>query len=429
MKNKLKFETGSISVRLSLKYMTFVAFITVLVCTVFTGSLFLYVKKLRSDSLKESSRKVIETISQNGIDELYFTELPYFIDCTVFQKENGEILFATNSLIPVLDFKGEKFKENKVFEYSEKGFYSDSELKISVLKSETVFRGENIVVQCAIDIENDSLSKMARGFPKILFSLIVPILAISFLISYLISKKTVQAFRKLESAFEKEKAFSSNVSHELKTPLSIIEGHASLIKRWGKNNPAQLENSVNVILEESENMSKIIKTLLELSKIEKGMIEIQKERFFVSNLFAKLREEFCSVNENVEFRIKDDDFAEIVTDEKILHQIMTVIISNSIKFYTSSDNFEQFCIINLACTKENNRIHISIQDNGPGFSEETLPFVFERFYKGEKSRTRNGSGAGLGLSIAKTLVSALDGKVTAKNAESGGALLELWLPA
>lgn len=415
-----------VSMRISLKYMSFVAFITILVCSVFTGSLFFYVKKIRSDTLKESSKKVMETISKDGIEELNFLELPYFIDCTVFKKEDQEILFTTNSLIPLLDFK-----ENKVFEYFEKGFYSDSDLKISVLNCEASYRNEKILIQCVIDIENDSTSKMIKGFPKVLLLCLFPILAVSFFISYLISKKTVQAFKKLESAFENEKAFSSNVSHELKTPLSIIDGHANLIKRWGKDNPKQLEESVNVILEETNNMTKIIQTLLELSKIEKGLIQIEKNTFFVSNLFAKLREEFKSIHKGLEILIEDEDFIEINTDEKILHQILTAIISNSIKFYTSSaqskasDCAEAKCIITLKAKKQSGKIHIEVQDNGSGFKEEILPFIFERFYKGEKSHTRNGSGAGLGLSISKSLTLALGGKIFARNAENGGAIIEL----
>ncbi|WP_273442929.1 sensor histidine kinase [Treponema berlinense] len=79
----------------------------------------------------------------------------------------------------------------------------------------------------------------------------------------------------------------------------------------------------------------------------------------------------------------------------------------------------------VSLQKQNGKIHIEVQDNGSGFKEEILPFIFERFYKGEKSHTRNGSGAGLGLSISKSLTLALGGKISARNAENGGAIIEL----
>lgn len=413
-------KNNSISVKLSLKYMILVALVTVLICTVFTGSLFFYAKKIRSDSLKSASQKIVNTISKDGIEELDFIDFSYFIEASVFTKENKEILFTTNNLIPLFDFKS-----NKVSEYFEKDYYSDSDLRLSVLSRELTYKNQTIIVQCAIDIENDSLSKMIKGFPKILVLCFVPILALSFLISYLISKKTITAFKKLESAFENEKAFSSNVSHELKTPLSIIDGHANLIKRWGNKNPQQLENSVNIILEETENMSKIVNTLLELSKIENGLMEIQKSRFYVSNLFAKLRDEFTSVNENLQIKIQDNDFVEIYSDEKMLHQILTAIISNSIKFSKNSAQAKKDCKILLKTSRKNDRVFIEVEDNGPGFAPEILPYIFERFYKGDKSHTRNGAGSGLGLSIAKSLVAALNGKISAENIKTGGARIIL----
>ncbi|MBP3771772.1 MAG: ATP-binding protein [Treponema sp.] len=118
-------------------------------------------------------------------------------------------------------------------------------------------------------------------------------------------------------------------------------------------------------------------------------------------------------------RISDPDFLEIETDEQKLHQIFTVILSNSVKFAGEK------CEINLAARKNGSKIELSASDNGPGFTEELLNHVFERFYKGDSSHDRNVSGAGLGLSIAKALAIALGGDIKAKNAPAGGALILL----
>ncbi len=408
MKNK------NVLTKLSLKYMTMLALITVFICTIFCCILFLYAKNIRKTSLIASINQITETINDYGTDELDFIQLPYFIDCTVYEKHTNKTLWTNNRAMPLLSVK-----PNKYTEYHEKNFYSDSDLKVSLLIGEANYEDKSVIVQCSMDIENDSLAKIVKGFPKVLMACFFPILAVSFLISYFISFKTIEQFKKLESAFEKEKAFSSNVSHELKTPLQIIDGHANLIKRWGMTNEEQLKKSISVIIEESQNMTAIIQTLLELSKIEANALAINKSGFYLSNLFARLRDEFISIYPDLKIHIKDDDAILIKTDENILHQILTAIASNSVKFAGKD------CTITFETVKKGSSVKIKVIDSGTGFKNESLPYVFERFYKGDKSHSRNGSGSGLGLAIAKALCETLNGRISAYNSPKGGAVVEL----
>lgn len=407
-------KNNSISLKLSLKYMGLVAIITILICSVFFGAHFLYIKSIRSDTLNDASEKIIDAIKNDQINQLEYMDLPYYIIFCVYDTDSHKIAATNDNLLPQLNTP-----EGKVTEFFEKNFYFDSDLKIAVLNKTIQHKDSNLTVECAMDIENDSLSKMVNGFPKVLLICLLPILALSFYISYLISRKTIKSFKKLESAFEKEKSFTANVSHELKTPVAIIDGHANLLKRWGKDNPQQLDESVNVILEETQNISSIIQTLLDLSKIENGIIQVQLSEFFISNLFASLRDEFKMVHSQVEFKIEDDDYIKINSDEKILHQVLTAIIANSIKFAGET------CRIILRCFKNGSRTIIEVQDNGPGFEPEKLPYIFERFYKGDKSHTRNGSGAGLGLAIAKALCQSINAEISASNADESGALITI----
>lgn len=408
----------SISLYLSFRYMSIIALITVSVCVFFSSLLFFYARQIQKKALVNSIEKISAAIETSGIEELDFLELPYFVSFKVFQTETKAVLAENDSFIPVLDVK-----EGKLTEYFEKDFYSDGNLRLAVLSEKKQYKGQEITVQCSIDTENDSLSKMIKGLSRIIPLSLVPILAVSFLISFFVSKKTIKEFKKIESAFENEKAFSSNVSHELKTPLSIIYGHAELIKRHGKNNYEQVEKSIDVILEETENMTGIIQTLLDLAKAEKGTLSLQKRTFFVENLLLQLKEEFTQLHDSLKIQLETEDSTgtgtEIYTDEKILHQILTAIVSNSVKFAGKN------CEIILRCRKAHGHLQIEVQDNGPGFSEEILPYVFERFYKGDKSHSRNGSGSGLGLYIAKALTQSLKGKILAGNSEKGGALIQL----
>ena len=216
MRKKQIQNDSKIPVRLSFKYMALVASITIFLSSVIFASLFLYVKSVRKAVLKESSEKIISEIQKDGVKRLAFIDLPYFIVYAVFEKDTKKVLSTNDRLLPLLDIPTETLSE-----YFESNFYSDGELKIVLYNQEIIIDQKSVVIECAMDIENDSLSKMMRGFPKILLACVLPIFIISFFISFLISRKTIEFFKELESAFEREKSFTSNVSHELKTPLSM----------------------------------------------------------------------------------------------------------------------------------------------------------------------------------------------------------------
>ena len=383
----------------------------------FVALLRLSVTHKQDYDLAQGISLISETVATRGADELAFLELPYYITYAVWEKEstpttlNNRVLSTNDSLLPLLESEG------KSRTYFEKDFFTDSDLNIRYRTQTLELDGKSLVVECAIDIANDSAAQMLSALPRLALISLVPLLILSFALSFLISRSTIRAFNKLRSDYDREKAFTSNVSHELKTPISIIDGHANLLKRWGKDDPAQLSKSIDAILHETENMNAIVTTLLDLSRIENGKLKIEKSKFFVTNLFAKLKDEFKITHPDCRIHIDDEDFLEIETDEQKLHQIFTVILSNSVKF--AGEN----CTITLAARKIGSKIELSASDNGIGFSEEVLPHVFERFYKGDQAHDRNISGAGLGLSIAKTLALALGGNIRAENAKNGGACI------
>ena len=195
-------------------------------------------------------------------------ELPYYITYAVWERESGTLLATNDSLLPHLESEG------KSRTYFEKDFFTDGDLNIRYRTARLDF-GEaltdnSLIVECAIDIANDSAAKMSRALPRLILISLIPILILSFALSYLISRSTIKAFKKLQEDYDREKAFTSNVSHELKTPISIIDGHANLLKRWGKDDPKQLAESIDAILHETENMNSIVTTLLDMSLIENG---------------------------------------------------------------------------------------------------------------------------------------------------------------
>ena len=373
------------------------------------------VKSQQALELRETCVEISGVVSEGSADDLDFLTLPYYIIYTVYD-ESRQVLSTNDPLLPLLDSGG------KVLEYFEKDYFIDSDLNVRYLTQNVrLDDGSSITVETAIDIENDSAAKMLYAVPRLVLISLVPLLLLSFAISFLISRKTISTFKKLRDDYDRERTFTSNVSHELKTPISIIDGHANLIKRWGKNDEKQLEESVDAILRETSNMNRIVTILLELSKLEEGQIKIEKEKVDIGDFFDSLRSEYPDAIEepvisNSAGEGKDAP-VEIFTDRQKLHQIFVILISNSLKFSGSG------CRIKLEASQDGKKTSLSVTDNGPGFESDVMPHVFERFYKGDKARTRQGdkSGAGLGLSIAKTLCKLLDADISAQNAGSGGA--------
>jgi len=442
-----------IEIPLALHFMLLLSAAMLSLSVLFVLGLRFSVTRRQDAELRESIGRITHTLETDGAEELAFTELAYYITYVVYD-DSGAVLATNDSLLPLLDSGG------KCRSYFQKGYFTDGDLNIRYLTrriagnnavdggnavadvsaleggttagtgSSTNAAGSTtadgvstsaLTVECALDIANDSAAKMLSAVPLLALIALIPVLLISFAISFLISRSTLNAFRRLQAEYDREKAFSSNVSHELKTPISIIDGHANLLKRWGKDDPAQLEQSIDAILHETETMNAIVTTLLEMSRLEQGHISVQKERFFVTNLFASLKEEFCALYPALRVIISDPDFIELESDVQKLHQIFTVIMANSIKFAGKD------CCITLSCRRAGNRTELSAADNGSGFAPQVLPHVFERFYKGDASHRRDKGGAGLGLSIAQALVQALGGSIRAANTESGGAVIVVTL--
>ena len=402
MKNK---KSNEVSFSLALKFMLLLAAAMLFLSVLFIGLLNLSVKNKQSKELRESAALICQTIFEGNIDDLDFITLPYYITYTVYD-ESKNVLSTNDSLLPLLDSNG------KVKEYFEKDYFIDSNLNVRFLTQKvSLDGGRALLVETAIDIENDSAAKMLSAVPRLVLFALLPVLLLAFAISYLISKNTISAFKKLRQDYDRERSFTSNVSHELKTPISIIDGHANLIKRWGKDDEAQLEESVNAILRETQNMNGIVSTLLELSKLEEGQIKVEKNTIVINDFFEKLRKEYP---ENV---IYEKTPVTLYTDEQKLHQIFVILISNSLKFAGPE------CKITLSAIQNAGSIELTLTDNGPGFEPQTIPHIFERFYKGNQAHTyeANKSGSGLGLSIAKTLCDLLGAQITAQNNPSGGA--------
>ncbi|WP_346235778.1 HAMP domain-containing histidine kinase [Lysinibacillus telephonicus] len=221
----------------------------------------------------------------------------------------------------------------------------------------------------------------------------------------------------LQSTFAKQQQFVSDASHELRTPIQAIEGHLSLIKRWGKNDPDILEESISTSLEEVTRMKKMIEELLDLARKE------ERDEHAVTNVEKVL----YSVKEELEVIYTDASIHISTTGEPLLPnitenalgQIARNIIENGIRYNDRKP------IIDIDVQYLSNKVVIMIKDNGIGISKEHLPHIFDRFYRVDASRESTGGGTGLGLSITKMLAEKYDVEIDVQSSVGKGTTFTL----
>ena len=450
----------SFAVRLSLRFMFILTVSTILLSLSFLYCIRSLVKRNQTEMLMASENHIFEELYTLEEDDSFLlsSELPYYHTYIVYDSDTEEVLATNDPFLPLLKESG-----GKAIHYFEKDFFFDGDLDVLYFAKAHKLGNRNIVIAVSENIENDSFTKLFPQLPSALLLMALPVLLLSFLFSLLLTKNTIKPvtkitraaqtmttenldgqlpltgrgdeidelsstfndlFLRIKADFDRERQFSSDVSHELNTPLTVISGQAGLLLRWGKDNPEQLEKSLNAIKDEAKSMHAIIENLLQISRVESGRIKPQLCTVDVGELFARVEQEFSAVAPEVKFTFECPAPVTIETDPEMLHQILTVLVSNSVKFAGGK------CTVGLsAVAGEDGRIMICESDDGPGISEEALPHVFERFYRGDEAHTRSVGGSGLGLAIAKTLCDALGAEINAGNVESHGACFQLYFPA
>lgn len=225
-------------------------------------------------------------------------------------------------------------------------------------------------------------------------------------------------FDRLEDSFEKQKQFVSDASHELRTPISVIQGYANLIDRWGKSDEEVLNESISSIKSETEHMSILINQLLFLAREDKGTSVINNEKINLWELVSEAASETEMTNspDEVKCSLTGCKNAFILADSHLIKQTVRIIIENAIKYTKNKP-----CKIAFGIETGGGKVLLSITDNGIGIPSEDIENIFDRFYRSDKSRNKQIPGNGLGLSIAKSIVEKHGGKIWAKSTSGEGS--------
>ncbi len=224
--------------------------------------------------------------------------------------------------------------------------------------------------------------------------------------------------------------FVANVSHELKTPLTIINGFVETLKSWDNLEEEDRDTALNIIDIETQRLKKLINELLQLSKINGAMGELRRKKIdpaaVLRDVIVSLDKQSREKSIRTEWRT-DKKLKEFYTVSGWFRQIIVNLYDNALKY--SSQGGEVF--ISLSDEQNESGGHelvLKVRDKGMGISSGDLDRVFERFYRGEKRKNRNISGSGLGLTIARHMVEELDGSITVESKKGEGSCFTVRLP-
>ena len=205
---------------------------------------------------------------------------------------------------------------------------------------------------------------------------------------------------KKTDGFQKE--LLANVSHDLKTPLTMIKAYASMIKEISGDNPEKRNQHLQVIIDESDRLAELVNDVLNMSKISSDINQINKKVFNLTDFLYGIMQKFEYLHEmqGYEFEVDIDPDLYTCADEGKIGQVLYNLISNAVN-YTGED---KKVFVSLKYIKDENRIRFTVRDTGKGISKEDLPSIWNRYYRVKETHARPVKGTGLGLPIVKTIL-------------------------
>jgi signal transduction histidine kinase len=217
------------------------------------------------------------------------------------------------------------------------------------------------------------------------------------------------------------KEITENIAHDLRSPITRMRGLAEMALT-GENTHEDYPVVTGTIIEECDRLLAMINTMLDISEAETGVIKLNIEPIDVVLMIHDAVDLFHPVAENrhIDIEVRTPDSAYVHTDKRRLQRVLGNLLDNALKYSDPSGH------ILIEVRADDNHIVIEFRDRGIGISEEDLPHIFDRFYRGEKSRTEPGNG--LGLSFAKTFVTSLGGSIAVTSTPDEGSVFTVLLP-
>ena len=247
------------------------------------------------------------------------------------------------------------------------------------------------------------------------------VLAAVLFLLLILSRRIV---RPMAESYEKQRQFITDAGHELKTPMTTIAGFIDGILD-GTIPKEQEDKYLHIVSDEVKRLSRLVKSMLDLSRIDSGEMQLHPTNFDITNTIVTtlLTFEQKIDEKGIEIRGLEEARPQMVLgDQDLLHQVVYNLIENAVKFTNDGG------AISVQVSDSIDRTTVVIENTGPGIAPEDLPMIFERFYKTDKSRSRDKNGMGLGLYIVRTILKLHGGDIAVRSAVGQFCRFEFYIP-
>ena len=206
---------------------------------------------------------------------------------------------------------------------------------------------------------------------------------------------------------KRQMRFVSDASHELRTPIAVIQGYVNMLDRWGKDDESVLEESIEALKNESEHMKELVEQLLFLARGDSGRNTLKNSEFDMAEVMQEVCDESAMIDAQHEYQYTQTEATPVkfYGDRAMIKQSMRIFIQNAAKYSAAGDT------IKLGVSMNQDEISYTLQDEGIGMQSSEVVHIFERFYRSDEARNENTGGSGLGLSIAKWIIDAHEGRI------------------
>ena len=227
----------------------------------------------------------------------------------------------------------------------------------------------------------------------------------------------------IEDSYRQQSRFVSDASHELRTPIAVIQGYANLLDRWGKSDEKTLQESIDALKTESERMKILVESLLFLARGESESLALTLEHLNVTSLLEEIYHEYEMIDQLHQWVLVPAATSYINGDAALLKQAVRILADNALHYTPEGGRIE------FMLSESGGFVTISVQDSGIGIPAADVPYIFDRFYRSDPSRSHRKNGSGLGLSIAKWIVGRHNGSWEVLSRKGIGTRITIKIPS
>ena len=236
-----------------------------------------------------------------------------------------------------------------------------------------------------------------------------------------------QLLERLDVSFEQQRRFMADASHELRTPVAILRGESEVTLSQPERSPDEYRQALAILHQESERLSHIIEDLFTLARADAGQYPVAFREVYLDELASEalVRARSLALSKNITLTSAIEPDLPVCAHETLLGRMLLNLLDNAIKYSPPGS------AVTLACRREGANYLVSVSDNGSGIPAELQSRIFERFFRGDKARSRSDGeigGAGLGLSIARWIAEAHHGQLVLTRSDSSGSIFTATLP-